>query len=34
MVEEKSIEEYLIEKAWSIRRTGEFLDWEKVRDAI
>jgi len=28
------LEEYLINKAWSIRRNGEFLDWETVRDDI
>ena len=29
-----TIEDYLIKKAWSIRRTGEFVNWSDVRNEI
>lgn len=28
------IDSYLIEKAWSIRNTGEFIDWEIAKEMI
>ena len=28
------IDLYLIEKAWAIRRTGEFIDWEVAKEII
>jgi len=29
-----SLDQYLINKAWTIRRTGDFLNWRDVRDEI
>lgn len=28
------IEQYLINKAWEIRRNGEFVDWEEAKKII
>jgi hypothetical protein len=33
-IRKDAIEKYLIQKAWSIRRNGEFVDWEDVRDEL
>ena len=28
------LDQYLINKAWTTRRTGDFVNWEDVRDQL
>jgi|GEM_PF-6233014 len=29
-----AVEQFIVNKVWTIRRTGHFLDWDEIKDTL